>query len=157
MDFSLTSPSFSNLGIIPKKHSRLGDNSSPELIWKNPPESTKSFALAIVDPDAPGGDFIHWVIYNIPPESHSLSSEMVQDPILENGTMQGINDFGTVGYGGPCPPPPKTHAYVFTLYALDSILPLGPKAFYDELHDAMKDHILSQVSLTGYFTKESPV
>lgn len=122
-------------------------------MWENPPKNTKSFALAIVDPDAPSGNFIHWIIYNIPPVESSLPQGISTEPSLKNNAMQGINDFGRIGYGGPCPPKSQKHAYVFTIYALDTVLSLKPKASYDELKKAMNGHILEQTELTGYFEK----
>ena len=151
--FSLTSPSFKDKSPIPKEFTCRGNDTSPELNWEGAPHGTKSFALTIVDPDAPHGDFIHWVIYNIPETVHQLPASFPKKPILENGTMQGMTDFGDIGYGGPCPPKPRTHRYMFTLYALDSMLPLKPGITYADLHKAMKGHILGEVTLTGTFVQ----
>lgn len=151
--FSLSSPTFKEQGTIPKEYSCMGNDSSPELLWKNPPQTTKSFALTVVDPDVPQGDFIHWVIYNIPAEAQFLAPQIAKNPVLADATMQGMNDFGTIGYGGPCPPESQTHAYIFTLYALDSMLPLPPQTSYTQLRDAMKGHILAEAKLTGSFKK----
>lgn len=149
----LSSPCFKDLQSIPKEYSCLGKDISPELVWSAPPKNTKSFALTVVDPDAPGGDFIHWVIYNIPAETDHLMSNIPKKSLLDNGTMQGMNDFGFIGYGGPCPPPRQTHSYIFTLYALDIKISLSPGASYGELQNAVKGHSLAESKLTGYFCK----
>ena len=151
--FSLSSPNFQDQSPIPKEYACTGTDISPELVWKDFPENTKSFALAIVDPDAPSGHFIHWVVYNIPKETTRLPPKMSKDPLLANGTMQGFNDFGTIGYGGPCPPESQNHHYIFTLYALDSMLSLPPGSSYSGLQNAMKGHIIGEAKLTGTFAK----
>jgi Raf kinase inhibitor-like YbhB/YbcL family protein len=98
-----------------------GGNTSPALSWSNPPSGTKSFALLVHDPDAPtGSGWWHWVVYNIPATATSLPSD-AGDPkksLMPGGVVQGRTDFGTAGYGGPCPPPGKPHHYHFRLYAL---------------------------------------
>lgn len=152
-NFCLTSPDFPSEGAIPKEYTCIGKNISPALGWKNPPKNTKSFALAVVDPDAPSGHFIHWIIYNIPVEVDTLSRAVANELTLENGTMQGRNDFGEIGYGGPCPPRSERHAYVFTVYALDAMLPLQPKASHQELQNTMKGHVLAEAKLIGFFAK----
>ncbi|NNM44124.1 MAG: YbhB/YbcL family Raf kinase inhibitor-like protein [Chlamydiae bacterium] len=152
-NFSLSSPDFNQKDLIPKEYTCVGKNISPKLLWENPPKNTKSFALAIVDPDAPSGDFIHWVIYNIPASANSLVQGVPTESSLENKAMQGLNDFGRIGYGGPCPPKSEKHSYVFTLYALDTMLSLKPKAAYDDLQKAMEGHILGESELIGYFAK----
>ncbi len=152
-NFTLTSPHFKEGSSIPKKHTCTGDDTSPELNWKGAPQNTKSFALTVVDPDAPRGDFIHWVIYNIPKTDHQLPSHFTKKETLENGTMQGMSDFGTLGYGGPCPPKPRTHRYFFTLYALDCELSLKPGATYAQLIEAIKGHELTKATLMGTFAQ----
>jgi len=152
-NFSLASNDFEAEDLIPKEYTCVGKNISPELHWEHPPKNTKSFALTIVDPDAPSGDFIHWVMYNIPGSVTSLHPGVATRASLENASVQGINDFGRIGYGGPCPPASEKHSYVFTLYALDAMLTLEPKATYAQLKHAMKGHILAETTLTGYFAK----
>ena len=98
-----------------------GGNVSPALEWRNPPAGTRSFALLMHDPDAPGAQgFWHWVVYDIPPTATALPAGAgdVRKRLMPAGTMQGLSDFGTPGYGGPCPPPGSPHRYVFRLYAL---------------------------------------
>ena len=150
---SLSSPSFKNLEFIPDEYSCNGINISPELNWKEAPKNTKSFALTMVDPDAPGREFVHWILYNIPPEVHHLPSNISKKPLLENGMIQGMNDFDSIGYGGPCPPPLQTHSYIFTIFALDSMLSLRQEASYAELQEALKNHLLTKAQILGFFAK----
>jgi Raf kinase inhibitor-like YbhB/YbcL family protein len=123
------------------------------MAWRDAPSQTKSFAITVVDPDAPGGRFIHWVLYNIPPGSFEMDQNVPQTPLLPSGAMQGLNDFKTIGYGGPCPPQGEKHAYIFTVYALDQLLPLPGGASFDELQAAMQGHILAESKITGFFAK----
>jgi Raf kinase inhibitor-like YbhB/YbcL family protein len=98
-----------------------GGNVSPELTWSNPPAGTQSFALMMYDPDAPtGSGWWHWVVYNIPASTTSLAPDSgnTKNLLLPTGAVQGRTDFGTTGYGGPCPPPGKPHRYYLRLYAL---------------------------------------
>src|ERR671925_185543 len=97
---------------IPKQHTADGRNVSPPLRWDEPPAGTKSFALICEDPDAPRGTFTHWVIFNLPAESRELSEGVPSETTLPNGTAQGTNDFGKVGYGGPKPPAGKPHRHL---------------------------------------------
>jgi Raf kinase inhibitor-like YbhB/YbcL family protein len=124
--FALTSPDIANGGKISEAQvfnsfGCSGHNVSPALSWSNAPAGTKSFALLVHDPDAPtGSGWWHWVVYNIPAGTASLPAD-AGDPkknLLPGAAVQGRTDFGTPGYGGPCPPPGKPHHYHFRLYAL---------------------------------------
>jgi len=152
-DFILSSPDFKTESVIPKLFTCLGTNISPTLNWRGAPSQTQSYALSVTDPDAPGGNFIHWVIYNIPKECHALPQNIPTTPRLDNHSLQGPNDFGTVGYKGPCPPPGETHRYVFTLYAVDQRLTLPPQATFLAMLEALKGHILAKAQLVALFTK----
>ena len=152
-NFSLTSPHFKEQGLIPKEYTCIGLDGSPELKWEKPPENTKSFALSIIDPDAPSGNFTHWIIYNIPAATRHLLPGITNSTTLPDGSFQGLNDFGFIGYGGPCPPKDQKHSYIFTLYALDSTLSLQASISYSELQKSMKGHILGEAKLTGFFEK----
>jgi hypothetical protein len=110
----LSSKDFEEGGNIPSEHTCDGKNVSPQLSWEDVPEETKSFALSVRDPDAPGGTFLHWLICNIP--KHIRNIERASVP---KESVQVTNDFGKRDYGGPCPPS-GTHRYCFTLYALDT-------------------------------------
>ncbi len=124
-------------------------NVSPALMWGDVPENTKSFALIMDDPDARG--WVHWVIFNIPSAVTSLDKGFPKNEELQDGTRQGVNDFGKTGYGGPCPPS-GTHRYVFSLYALDADLDLEPGSSRTSLLKAMEGHILSEAELMGRYS-----
>lgn len=159
--FSLVSPSFENNAPLPLVHAHPGYgpgalNESPALIWKDAPRNTKSFALILNDPDAVTGNFIHWIIYNIPHTLHELPYNIPPEPNLHktlHGAQQGRNDYGTIGYGGPQPPlGTGIHRYTFTLYALDTVLDLQPESTTaPELHKASTHHIIGQATLVGLF------
>jgi Raf kinase inhibitor-like YbhB/YbcL family protein len=128
------------------------------LTWSNAPQATKSFALIVEDPDAPGGTFIHWVAYNISAQTNSLPAGVPQTVEIAGGGKNGINSFDHIGYNGPCPPPGKSHHYHFRLFALDSMLNPGDKpdtAAYKPdaaaLESAMKGHVLATAELVGTF------
>jgi Raf kinase inhibitor-like YbhB/YbcL family protein len=151
MTFTIESSAFKNGQDIPREYTCKGANRSPELSWSYAPDRTKTFALVMSDPDAPGGTFIHWVIWNIPVKENGLKAGMTQGTILSNGVAQGLNSFEKVGYGGPCPPPGKKHRYIFTLYALDRKIELKPQSSSDDLEESMKGYILSKTTLQGLF------
>lgn len=152
MAMELTSTAFMEGASIPKKYTCDGKNVSPPLLWRGAPDGTLSFALIADDPDAPAGTWVHWVIYQIPPEKNGLQEEISARRKLENGMIQGENDFGRVGYGGPCPPG-GTHRYFFKLYALDTGLDLQPGATKQELLNAMEGHILEETKLVGRYSR----
>jgi Raf kinase inhibitor-like YbhB/YbcL family protein len=139
-------------GSIPAKYTCSGEDISPALSWSGMPQGTKSLALIVDDPDAPSGTFVHWVVYNLPPETTHLDEAVTKGTSLPGGGAQGRNDFGGDGYGGPCPPPGSPHHYRFRLFALNSqIWPQSSKG--PEVEQAMKGHILSSVELTGTFAR----
>ncbi len=150
-DFSISSPSFSDSGEIPKKFTCSGPDVSPQLAWTEPPAGGKTFALLVDDPDAPAGNWNHWAIWNLPPSARSLPEGVGKSRHLPDGTEQGLNDFRKVGYNGPCPPANKPHHYHFKLYALDKRLNLKGDAGEPELEAAMKGHIMAQAQWTGTF------
>lgn len=153
MALELKSPAFGNNEFIPKKHSCQGQDVSPELSWEGAPPGTKSIALICDDPDAPIGTWVHWVIYDMPPEKSSLAEAVALDPVLEGGIKQGKNDFGAIGYGGPCPPSGKPHRYFFKLYCLDVSLNLSPGIRKKDLEKAMKGHIVAETELIGLYKR----
>lgn len=124
-EFRLTSSAFGDGERIPDKYTCVGEDVSPPLRWEGAPEGTKTFALIVEDPDAPGGTFIHWVLFNIPGDVTELPEGVEPIEKLQNGAIQGVNDFQRLGYRGPCPPPGKPHRYFFVLKALDRELSLG--------------------------------
>ena len=153
MAFELRSDAFGQNSPVPQKYTCEGEDISPALIWSNSPEETKSFALISDDPDAPVGTWVHWVIYDIPAEVSELGEGVPAKEELDNGSKQGINDFGKIGYGGPCPPPGKVHRYFFKLYALDTVLNLKPRVTKKELLSAMEGHILAEAQFIGTYQR----
>jgi Raf kinase inhibitor-like YbhB/YbcL family protein len=153
MTISLSSPAFKDGETIPVKYSCEGQDVSPPLTWSEPPEGTQVFALIMDDPDAPGGVFTHWVLFNLTPDSRDLPEALATQAELPSGTRQGRNDFGRIGYGGPCPPSGRPHRYQFTLYALDQLLDLKAGAAKNQLIGAMQGHILAQGQLTGIYQR----
>ena len=153
MAMEIKSPAFQNGGDIPQKHTCDGADVSPPLRWENAPSGTKAFAVISDDPDAPVGTWVHWVIYDLPPDFKELAEGVAISETLPSGAKQGINDFRKVGYGGPCPPPGPAHRYFFKLYALDAPINLKPRATKQQLLDAMKGHILAEAQLMGHYKR----
>ena len=151
MKLTLTSSAFEAGGTIPKKFTCDGPDVSPALNWNDPPAGTQSFALIADDPDAPVGTWVHWVLYDLPATARSFDENVPKQEQLSNGARQGRNDFGKIGYGGPCPPPGKPHRYFFKLYALDAKLNLKAGATKADLEKAMHGHILAQGELMGRY------
>jgi hypothetical protein len=107
--------------------------------------------LIVDDPDAPGGTWVHWLVYDLPASTRQLPEHVPPADVVSGGGKQGVNDFHMPGYGGPCPPSGKPHRYFFRLYALDTILDLRPAARRKEVDSAMQGHILAQTELMGTF------
>jgi Raf kinase inhibitor-like YbhB/YbcL family protein len=146
-DFQLTSIAFNDAQPIPRKYSCEGDNLSPPLDWSAPPEGTRSLALIVHDPDAPIGDFTHWLAWNIDPLDGGLE-EGAHPP------AEGTSGFGENGYGGPCPPAGDgAHRYQHELFALDTMLDLEPESSRDQLEDAMEGHVLGGAELVGTYER----
>ncbi len=156
MSFTIESPAFQNGQEIPSVYTCQGRDISPPLAWSGIPAGTKSLALTVFDPDAPDPanprmTWVHWVLYNLPPESSGLP-EGAGAGSLPPGTGQGLNDWKRTGYGGPCPPIGR-HRYFFRLYALDSLLPdMGAPTMKELLH-AIKGHVLGEAELMGTYQK----
>jgi hypothetical protein len=133
-----------------------GENRSPALAWSGAPKATQGFALTMFDSDANGGrGFWHWVVFHIPSDAQSLPDGAGSGAGLPSGAVQGQNDFGDAGYGGPCPPPGSgTHHYTFTLYALPAAsLPLDSKATPAAIAQYAKAHALATATLTGIYRR----
>lgn len=150
MALSLMSTGFQAGEAIPLKYSCDGEDISPPLAWSEPPPGTQSFALIFDDPDAPGGTWVHWVLFNIPAAARSLPEAISPDPTLADGSTHGTSSFRSLGYGGPCPPG-GTHRYFFKLYALDAVLDLESGAKKADLEAAMGGHVLGQSELMGTY------
>ena len=156
MSMTIESPNFAHMGEVPRVHTCDGLDTSPALRWHGVPEGTKSLALIVDDPDAPDPaaprmTWVHWVLYNIAPDSIGLPPAVTPGQ-LPPGTCEGLNDWKRTGYGGPCPPT-GTHRYFFKLYALDTVLPdLGTPAKAD-LEMAMNGRIVAQTELVGLYRR----
>lgn len=152
MDLNVESSAFQDGGMIPSKYTCDGRDISPPLSWSAGPGGTKSYAIIADDPDAPVGTWVHWVMYDIPPDVTSLPEAVPSSGTLDNGTVQGRNDFRRPGYGGPCPPG-GTHRYYFKVYALDTVLQKGPGLSKKELLSIMDGHVLAQGELMGKYSR----
>jgi len=150
---ALTSPDFAAESLIPAKFTCDGENISPALKWNQPPIGTKSLALIVEDPDAPGQTFVHWVLYDLPPDTRQLPERVEPQPFLKQGGLQSKSSFGKYGYGGPCPPQ-GMHRYIFKLYALDKLIDLPPGITQADLIKAMQSHILAETKLTGKYKRK---
>jgi Raf kinase inhibitor-like YbhB/YbcL family protein len=151
---ALSSTAFGPGEPIPPEYTADGRNVSPPLKWGDVPPGTQSLALVCEDPDAPRGLFTHWVAFNLPAESRELAAGVPAEATLANGTVQGVNGFGGVGYGGPSPPPGKPHRYIFRLFALDAPLHLPSRASREQLLAALSNHVLGRGELTGTYGRK---
>jgi Raf kinase inhibitor-like YbhB/YbcL family protein len=155
----LTSSAFAQGASIPKRYTCEGEDQSPPLAWSGLPAAARSLALIVDDPDAPDPaaprmTWVHWVLYNLPPETTHLDAGIAPSA-LPSGTLQGRNDWKRTGYGGPCPPIGR-HRYFHRLYALDVRLPDLKQPTKDQLLTAMQGHVLTQAELVGTYQKEKP-
>ena len=148
----ITSPAFKEGTMIPRKFTCDDIDISPPLRWSGVPEGTKTFAIICDDPDAPMGTWVHWVLFNLPGNIREIPEGMSQQEMLPNGARQGTNDFGKIGYGGPCPPG-GTHRYYFKIYALAKKLDVEAGITKDELLQAMQGSILSEEKLMGKYRR----
>jgi Raf kinase inhibitor-like YbhB/YbcL family protein len=152
MALEITSPSFSESGMIPERFTCEGADVSPELKWSGVPDDARSMVLICDDPDAPMGTWVHWVLFNIPPDETGLPDAVKPEASLSNGALHGTNDFRRLGYGGPCPPS-EAHRYYFKLYALDTRLGLESGATKGQVEDAMAGHIIAESRLMGKYKR----
>lgn len=153
MAFELRSPALSPGGEIPVQYTWDGADRSPPLRWSDPPAKTQGFALIADDPDAPGGTWVHWVLYGLAATLRELPEGVPARETVPGIGTQGVNDFQKVGYGGPCPPRGPPHRYVFKLYALDADLPLPPQKTKADLLKAIEGHVLGQAELMGRYKR----
>jgi Raf kinase inhibitor-like YbhB/YbcL family protein len=150
--FILKSAVFENGSFIPRLHTCDGKDVSPALFWSGVPDKASSLALIVEDPDAPRKAWVHWVLFDLPATTTDLPEGVPAIPVLKGGGAHGVNDFGNLGYGGPCPPS-GTHNYVFTLYALYQKLGLKPSSPRGDVVGAMQGHILAQARLIGRYSR----
>ncbi len=151
----IRSPAFRNGERIPKKYTCSGEDVSPPLEWSGAPEGTRSFVIIVDDPDAPGGTFNHWVIYDIPAQRNSLPENLGRVRQLPDGTKQGTNDFGRTGWSGPCPPVGHgTHRYIFKLKALSvENIGLKPDASKSDVIKAIEGKVLAEAEFYGTYSR----
>jgi Raf kinase inhibitor-like YbhB/YbcL family protein len=145
----ISSEAFTDGGTIPDKYTKDGENRIPPLHIEGVPSKARSLALIVDDPDAPGGTFNHWLLYNVDPRTSDIKEDSV--PVM---ATQGRNDYGEVEYGGP-QPPSGTHRYFFKAYAIDTVLPLARGTKRADLEREMKDHVLDSATLMGRYGRES--
>jgi Raf kinase inhibitor-like YbhB/YbcL family protein len=154
MEIKLYSAAFKDGEFIPSKYTCEGSNVSPQIRWDEELKDVKSFAIIVDDPDAPGGDFVHWVIYNIPASVRELHEDVTPSRNISDQILLGTNSFGHIGYGGPCPPAGNPHRYFFRIYALNTVLHhLGSGAMKAQLLKAMQDHIIGEGELIGKYKR----
>lgn len=158
MSLTLTSAAFHHGGVIPQRHTCEGSDLSPPLAWHGVPAGTQSLVLIVDDPDAPDPraprmTWVHWLLYNLPPQASGLP-EGVTSRQLPAGTLQGVNDWHRAAYGGPCPPIGQ-HRYFHKLYALDVLLPDLKQPDKARLEAAMHGHVLAQAELLGLYQKQN--
>lgn len=135
---------------IPRPYTCHGVNVSPPLEWSGVPKSARTIAIIADDPDAPAGTWVHWVLYNLPSDNIGFVENLPATENLKAGGFQGKNDFGRIGYAGPCPPS-GTHRYLFKVYALDAELPLEAGATKADVEKAMQGHVVLQGQLMGTY------
>ncbi|TSC82389.1 MAG: PEBP family protein [Parcubacteria group bacterium Gr01-1014_20] len=144
----LTSPSFNHNEKIPQKFTCDGGNVNPELIIQNVPAKTVSLALIVDDPDAPAGNFTHWLAWNIGPKTQTIKQES-RPPFA----IEGLNGRQKIGYTGPCPPDGKPHRYFFKLYALSDNLKIPPSSSKEELELALEPYLIEKTELIGIYER----
>lgn len=144
----IASPVFQHNGLIPQKYTCDSEDVNPPLNIMEVPTNAQSLVLIVDDPDAPSGDFVHWVVWNINPGILSIEENSVPE-----GGIQGTTDFGDVGWGGPCPPS-GVHHYYFKLYALDTKLDLPVSSKKADVEKAMQGHIIEQAELIGLYERK---
>jgi len=144
----LISSAFTHKSFIPDTYTCNGANVSPPLEILNAPGSTVTFALIVDDPDAPAKTWVHWVLWNVP-----VSTKFIEENSVPDGAVEGMTDFGSIGYGGPCPPS-DTHRYFFKLYALDTLLDLPQGSTKEDLLAAIEGHVITQAELVGLYSKK---
>jgi Raf kinase inhibitor-like YbhB/YbcL family protein len=155
MALSISSTAFESGYKIPVAHTRDGDDISPPLSWDGEPKGTRSFAIIMDDPDAPGGTFTHWMIYNIPSESHILEKSVPIKINLDNGAVQAKNDFGKIGYGGPSPPKGEEHRYFIKIFALKKKLRPQSIQSDEDFYKQIKDHVLDKGEYMGKYYRKT--
>lgn len=153
LPMNLTSPDFEDGGMLPRRYTCDGKGIPPPLIIAGVPERAASLVLIVDDPDAPGGLFTHWIVWNMPTTTPYIA-HLEDEPALPAGAIEGMTDFGSRGYGGPCPPS-GIHRYIFHLYALDTTLDLPNDAERADLDKAIEKHIIEKAELMGRYSRDN--
>ena len=149
----MSSDVIKNKEYIPDRYTCDAQDFSPAIFWGEVSVKTKSFVLICDDPDAPYGIWVHWVLFNIPPDSTELKENISETELSSLGIIRGRNDFGELNYRGPCPPPGKAHSYFFKLYALNTTLSLEEGATKKEVIKEMQGHIISEKKIIGKYQR----
>lgn len=153
MELAVLSAAFAMGAAIPDRYACA--NFSPPLSWNEVPANTQSIAVLCDDPDAPGGDWVHWVLFNLAPEVRTLPENVARRARFPGDAIQGLNDYDRGGYDGPCPPPGRPHRYYFKVFALDIRLALDATARKPDLLRAMQGHVLAEGALMGTYARKS--
>jgi len=155
--FEFQSEVFEHKGYIPDRYTCDAQDFSPPLSWSGIPENAKSLVLICDDSDAPFKIWVHWVVFNILPETAGLKEDISKEELAELSIIEGINDFGKVGYQGPCPSSGKAHRYSFRLYALDDVLALEEGVSKKDIIEAIQGHIIAEAKLVGLYQRPSEI
>ncbi len=150
---SVTSTTVQDGKAVPVEHTGDGKDESPAISWSKASAQVKAYALTCEDPDAPGGTWFHWIVFNMPAATTSLKAGVDKVAKLPDGSSQGTNDFGKLGYNGPAPPKGSEHHYHYKVFGLDGKLKLKPGCDKKEFYDAIKGHVLAQGQLTGLYKR----
>lgn len=151
----LKAPAFAAAANVPVRFTCDGSNVSPALGWTDAPPTAKSFVLIMDDPDAPRRTWVHWILFDVPSIETHLAEGIPSQGKLPSGARQGQNDFGRIGYGGPCPPPGPPHRYYFRLFALDRTIDLDSGASRAQVERAMRGHVLASTELMARYARGS--
>lgn len=152
VELDVVSPQISDGESIPVRFTCDGADEAPVFSWQRPPNGTKAVAVIVDDPDAPGGIFAHWVAFNLDPDDNSIRSLIDGD--AADSAIQGLNDFGEIGYGGPCPPTGETHEYRFNVFALIAPIALGEGATAPEVLAAIRGSVIGHGLLSAEYTRQ---
>jgi Raf kinase inhibitor-like YbhB/YbcL family protein len=155
MKFIISCIAFENGHTIPVEHTCDGDDISPAVWWEGEPKGTVTYAMIMEDPDAPDGTFTHWILYNLPADCHNLEKIIPIQKNLDNGAIQGKNDFGKIGYRGPCPPKGEEHRYYFRIFALKKKLPPESISNGAEFYEAIHGLILERAEYMGKYYRKT--
>ena len=153
LELAVLSAAFAMGGAIPDRYAC--GTCSPPLSWSEVPAGTQSIAILCDDSDAPAGDWVHWVVFNLAPDVRALPESVARAAALPGGAVQGVNDYDRGGYDGPCPPPGRLHRYHFKVFALDARLALDASARKADLMKAMRGHVLAQGTLVGTYARRT--